>query len=256
MPSWNIHTAHVESLLGAHRAEDLGIADTNAFLFGSYVPDIYVGFMVSDVSLHIDYCITHIAKISMIPLADADCFWDHYVARRTPSSPAGLSLVLGAWAHLVADRFYNSRFRAYAVSHEMPEGDEMRLGKQGDFDLFGRSLGITSLVCPTDELIEAAWKFRPYSIFADDVKRAADVANGIVRESQASAPSPNGYQLLTAEWLTSVFKACDERLLIWLEAWQRLKAQGSPCLAADVRAEAGLSPATLDDPDWMKSLMQ
>ena len=256
MPSWNIHTAHVESLLRGRRADDLGIADTNAFLFGNYVPDIYLGFMVPDASLRIDYCITHIAKFNLIPLANPDYFWDHYVARRAPSSPSGMSLVLGAWAHLVADRFYNGQFRTYALSHKVPKGDEMRLGKQGDFDLFGRSLGITSIVYPTDELIEAAWKFRPYSIFADDVKRSADVANNIVRESQAPAPNSDSFSLLTAEWLTDVFEACDKRLLVWLEAWQRLKVQGRPRLASDVRAEAGFPPAMPDDPNWMKPLAQ
>ena len=42
MPSWNIHIAHAEGLL-----EDGGpfagvVRDRNAFLFGNFVPDIYV----------------------------------------------------------------------------------------------------------------------------------------------------------------------------------------------------------------------
>ena len=253
MPSWNIHIAHVERLFEGRSPEELGIADANAFLFGNYAPDIYVGFMVPEASLHVDYCLTHCAAINLIPVPDADRFWDLYVARRRPSSPAGSSLALGSWAHLVADRFYNGRFRTYSLEHDMPEGDQMRIAKQADFDLFGRSKGIASLVEPTPELLDAAWRFRPYRILPEDVKRAADAANAIVEEcgSSVSNAESESYRLLSVEWITSVFDACDERLAIWLKTWQRLEAQGRTCLAADVRAEAGLPPATPDDPNWM-----
>ena len=84
MPSWNIHTAHVERLLSQRTPDELGIEDVNAFLFGNYVPDIHLGFMVPDTTYRIDYCVTHIARPSMIPLPDADRFWDDCVARRRP----------------------------------------------------------------------------------------------------------------------------------------------------------------------------
>ena len=44
MPSWNIHTAHVERLLREEGAARLGVRDVNAFLFGNFLPDIYVGY--------------------------------------------------------------------------------------------------------------------------------------------------------------------------------------------------------------------
>ena len=52
MPSWNIHIAHAEGLL-----EDGGpfagvVRDRNAFLFGNFVPDIYVGYMVPSGRAH------------------------------------------------------------------------------------------------------------------------------------------------------------------------------------------------------------
>ena len=59
MPSWNIHIAHAEGLL-----EDGGpfagvVRDRNAFLFGNFVPDIYVGYMVPSVAEPIPYRVTH-----------------------------------------------------------------------------------------------------------------------------------------------------------------------------------------------------
>ena len=251
MPSWNIHTAHVERLLADHRAEDLGIDDRNSFLFGNYAPDIYLGFMVPGASLHIDYCITHFAAIDIIPVPDADMFWDYYIARRQPKTPAGLSLALGAWAHLVADRFYNGCFRTFAVEHDIPGGEEMRVGKQGDFDFYGNSLAIESCASVTPELLDAAWSFHQYRILPDDVKRAVEVANAIVRKNGVSSARQKGYALLSAEWMTSVFESCNERLSVWLAAWQALEAKGKRCWATDVRAEAGLPPAESDDPDWL-----
>ena len=64
MPSWNIHTAHVERLLADCEPDDLGIEDVNAFLFGNYVPDIYLGFMVADITFHVDYCRTWPSRTS------------------------------------------------------------------------------------------------------------------------------------------------------------------------------------------------
>lgn len=236
MPSWNIHTAHVERLLAEHRAQDLGIEDVNAFLFGNYVPDIYLGFMVQDTTFRIDYCLTHLATPSVTPIPNADKFWDTCIARRRPKDASAVSLTLGAWAHLVADRIYNGSFRDFCETRDTPQGDELRLLKQGDFHLFGHSLNISSLVEVTPELLDAANRFRPYSILADDVRRATDVANAIVRGAEVKS-YPETYRLLTEEWMNSVFDACDELLGKWLVAWQELERDGKSATAADVRAE-------------------
>ena len=245
MPSWNIHTAHVERLAADRELADLGICDTNAYLFGNYVPDIYVGFMVADTTYRLSYCLTHVALPAVIPVPDADRFWDTYVCNRTFETPAVQSLMLGAWAHLVADRFYNGNFRTFYKTHDMPAGEELRKRKQGDFALFGCSLGITSHVEATSELVEAAKGFRCYSILEDDVVRSVESASAIVRRS-AKLPAGRSYQLLSEEWMADVFEACNERTIKWLEAWRALEARGARCAAADVRTEAGLSPATPD----------
>ena len=183
MPSWNIHTAHVERLVSDCPAHDLGIEDVNAFLFGNYVPDIYVGFMVPDASMHIDYCMTHWANVGLIPIPDADKFWDMYIYKRRSKTPSGVSLALGAWAHLVADRFYNGTFLTFLETHDAPMGEELRIRKQGDFDVFGHTLGISSCVQVNSELLEAAKKFRGYSILPQDVEKSVEVAASIVRAS-------------------------------------------------------------------------
>ena len=249
MPSWNIHTALVERLFAENDPAALGIEDANAFQFGNYLPDVYVGFMVPGASLHIDYCITHVAKVSMIPVCNADLFWNQYIAFRAPKTPAGTSLVLGNWAHLVADRFYNGRFRSFWSTLDVPLGDKLRIAKQADFDLFGRGLGISRLVEATPELIEAGQKFVPYSIDPNDLKRAAEVANNITREGGALPPFEGGLQLLSYGWLMDAFDACYERYVAWLSAWKRLQDAGLPCLAAHVRVEAGLQPAIPDNPN-------
>ena len=239
MPSWNIHTAHVERLLTRHDAQDLGIADVNAFLFGNYVPDIYLGFMVPDTTFRIDYCLTHLAEPGLTPLPEADRFWNSCIARRLPTVDARVSLTLGVWAHLVADRIYNGNFKAFCATHDTPRGDELRVMKQGDFNLFGHTLGISSLVEVTPDLLDAANSFRQYSVLPADAKRAVEVANAIVC-GELAQPNHDAYQLLTDEWLTDTFDECDGILGGWLLAWQELARAGKPVKAADVRAKAGL----------------
>ena len=217
MPSWNIHTVHVERLLADNGAAAC-IADGNAFLFGNYVPDIYLGFMVSDTTYRIDYCLTHLADVHAIPIPDADWFWDQNVYRRFPSSAVGKSLVLGAWAHLFTDRIYNMRFRALVEERGLEVNDDLRIYKQSDFDLFGRSLDYSSLVRVTDELLEAAQRFRPYSILPVDVEKAVDVANAIVSRS-APVRGAQDYQLLDTAWMSETFDECARGLASWLRIW-------------------------------------
>ena len=247
MPSWNIHIAHAEAIMSDPRSAGFGIEDANAFLFGNYVPDIYVGFMVPDASFHIDYCVTHDAMVNAIPVPNADRFWDRNVARRRPASPAGASLAIGAWAHLVADRYYNGRFRAFCAEHEVPRGEALRKVKQGDFDLFGRSLSISATVDETPELVEAAGSFISYHIAPEDTHRTIEVANAIVRAGAANASGDEDFQLLSPAWLTGVFDECNERIATWLLAWRELEDAGCSCLSADIRAHAQLPLAAPDD---------
>lgn len=197
MPSWNIHTAHVERLLREEGADALGIADVNAFLLGSFAPDIYVGYMVHDTTLRIDYKLTHLALREHIPLPRADEFWEFYVARQARVS----DLTLGAWAHLVADHVYNKHTRAYLERIGMEPGEEARVGKQSDFALFGKTLDI-SLVPHVDEaLLAQCADFPQYSIAEKDVRAAADVARSIVEKNRAEhVTGEPEYQLLTAEF--------------------------------------------------------
>ena len=80
MPSWNIHIAQTEALFEEPAAVAHIVRDRNAFLFGSLVPDIYVGYMVPAVTHPIAYRITHFATPAHIPKPREHEFWDTYVA--------------------------------------------------------------------------------------------------------------------------------------------------------------------------------
>ena len=165
MPSWNIHTAHVERLLREEGAAALGVVDVNAFLFGNFVPDVYVGYMVPDPSFRIDYKLTHLALREHIPLPRYDDFWRFYVARQDTVT----DLVRGAWAHLVADHVYNAHTRAYLASIGVKPGERARVGKQADFALFGRTLDISMVPHVDDALVCQCADFPMYSVAEKDV---------------------------------------------------------------------------------------
>lgn len=197
MPSWNIHTAHVERLLREEGADALGITDVNAFLLGNFAPDIYVGYMVPDTTFRIDYKLTHLALREHIPLPRADEFWEFYVARQGQVS----DLTLGVWAHLVADHVYNKHTRAYLKRIGMEPGEEARVGKQSDFALFGRTLDISLVPYVDEALLAQCADFPQYSIAEKDVRAAVDVARAIVEKNRAEhVTGEPEYQLLTAEF--------------------------------------------------------
>ena len=126
----------------------------------------------------------------------------------------------------------------------------LRIGKQGDFDLFGRSLNMKSHVDVTPDLLEAAQSFMAYTVLPDDVRRSVDVAGAIVDESGIEPPNSEDYQILTAEWMQDAFDACVERQAVWLKAWQQLRAEGVRYMSSDIRSAAGLPPAMPDDASW------
>lgn len=203
MPSWNIHTAHVERLLREASPDELGIRDVNAFLFGNFVPDVLVGYMVSDPTQRIDYKLTHLALREHIPLPRADEFWDFYI-RRGPGAPEPTDLTLGAWCHLVADHVYNAHTRAFLAEHGIEPGEPARIGKQGDFALFGRTLPIGMKPEVTPELLAQCAAFPQYSLAEPDVCAAVEVASRIVDENQANQiVDEPAYRMLDAAFFAS-----------------------------------------------------
>ena len=84
MPSWNVHTAHVQRLFREGSPSSFGIRDANAFLFGNFVPDINVGYMVEHPSGILPYRKTHFAQAAHIPIPGEREFWDTYVEPALP----------------------------------------------------------------------------------------------------------------------------------------------------------------------------
>lgn len=217
MPSWNIHTAHVERLFSEYDPKELGIQDTNCFLFGNFVPDIYVGYMVANTTRTIPYGATHLTDPTFMPLPDADLFWDSYIAPR-PGLPKATDLTLGAWAHLVADRCYNGAVRKVIADRDLPHGDELRVRKQADFDAFGRMLDIASVPHETVELAHQAQAFPQYPLVQSDVSKALAVAKVIVdknrEEHLANEPTWNLLdEAFFAETFEEAHKTIASRLL-------------------------------------------
>ncbi len=201
MPSWNIHTAHVERLFADAGASSLGIRDTNAFLFGNLAPDIYVGYMVPDVSRKIDYKDTHYADPGFIPAPDAARFYREFIEGREADD-----LVLGAWCHLLADHYYNLRTIEYIDAIGVKAGEQTRIRKQGDFDVFGRTLKISIVPTLTPELIRLGAQFPQYAIDEPDVRASVVVAEGIVsRNRKEHVKGTPTYSLLTPEFFESTF---------------------------------------------------
>ena len=266
MPSWNIHAAHVERLLRESQPSELGIRDVNAFLFGNFAPDVYVGYLVGDVSHTLRYCDTHVTAPHAIPLPGASEFWDDYIACGILEGGVD-DLTLGVWAHLVADHTYNALVRAFNAAHDIPAGTTTRIRKQKDFARFGRLLAPDLRVEATPALLAACERFGPYEIRADDARRAVVAAGRLLDPSAADTVSGNaeeldvgpaacaadGYLLLTRAFLEAAFNAADAQIRAGLTRYvAEMEAAGfDPMAPAPVRPpkrkhlEEGPPPAIL-----------
>ena len=217
MPSWNIHIAEAEKLLARDGSVAALVRDRNAFLFGSVVPDVPVGYMVPDIADPIPYRITHFAESERERVNRV-----HYPHRYDgvpdlPAvSPAEFStqpddveqslfdLTLGTWVHLLADNIWNTRVNEYLAARGGKPSEEFRIKKQGDFDWFGKTLHLESIVRATPRLTAAATAFAQYSISSDDVLKTVGVIHEVVRENSGRAEHPP-YRLLTEAFFSETF---------------------------------------------------
>ncbi len=204
MPSWNIHTAHVERLLAEEEPSALGIRDANAFLFGNLVPDIYVGWMVPQASRKINYLRTHFADVGDIPTPRYGEFFERYVAPSAGMDGRVSDVVLGAWCHLVADHVYNHRFSQLIKRIGVEVSPRTRERKQADFDIFGRTLSISQVPEPTDALVAQAASFPQYPIAEADVRATCDVMAQIVRNNAVHHVSDPVYDLVSEDFFSRV----------------------------------------------------
>lgn len=220
MPSWNIHIAHVERLLHEEEPSSLGIDDVNCFLFGNYVPDIYLGYMVPDPTTKLVYADTHFADPKKIPKPRFDEYWDLFLA-----DGQGSDVTLGAWAHLVCDSTYNGAVREYNAAHGIPNGDRTRIRKQADFELFGKTLPITLHAEVTPELLEECEAFPQYPVLEPDVRKAVRVANAIVDGNGARPLEVDPvYDMLTQDFFLETFERVNDRLLSGLRSYGKRRA--------------------------------
>ena len=249
MPSWNIHIAQTEKLLGRDGAVKDVVHDPDIFLFGNVVPDIFVGYML-EVDHIIRYTETHCAKSEPIPKPREWEFWDRFVvpaayaaglhavssaieweegAFASSSAPDSampatgsdsaardiLDITLGAWAHLLADNIWNTRVHEYLTAHGGVPNDSFRIKKQSDFDSWGKTFRISSIPRETPELVYAAEHFPQYTIAPNYTHDTIVVIHEIVRENGGN-PVHAPYQLLTDEFFDNAFNEVldtTERLL-------------------------------------------
>ena len=208
MPSWNIHTAHVERILNDENPEAFGVSDANAFLFGNLAPDIYVGYMVPDITRKIEYRDTHYADPGFIPAPDAALFYRRFVRGGHADD-----VTLGAWTHLLCDHYYNLRTIEFIDRIGVKPGEQTRIRKQGDFDQFGRTLSISRVPEVTVSLVEQCASFPQYPIDEPDVRGAVAAAARIVERNRCDhVDGAPAYSLLTPEFFADTFSEVDEVL--------------------------------------------
>lgn len=217
MPSWNVHIAHTERILAEKDLCAPAIRNTDAFLLGNLVPDIYVGYMVPDVSHKIPYKDTHYADPTFIPAPDASRFYRSYVQGRDATD-----LELGVWCHLLCDHYYNWRTTEYINHIGVAPGEQTRIRKQADFALYGRTLDISLVPRLTPEVLRQALAFEQYDLLEDDLRKtvvsAAEIVHTNQQQHMAHAPT---YDLLTNEFFRSTAQEVNEVLRTALDLYGR-----------------------------------
>ncbi len=113
-------------------------------------------------------------------------------------------MLLGTWVHLLADNIWNTRVNELLESIGGKPSEGFRIKKQGDFDWFGKTLSISSIVRVTDRLVKTAARFPQYPISRDEVLYTAGVVHEVVRDNPGNPEHP-AYRLLSDDFFTNTF---------------------------------------------------
>lgn len=219
MPSWNIHAALTKGILESNDPVCLGVYDTNAFKFGNLIPDIYVGYMVKDISHTLRYIQTHLTQPEHIPIPGAHVFWETFIGPKIASGGVS-SIILGAWAHLQTDAVFNRAVRTFNTAHDIVPGNETRVKKQADFHLYGNTLDIDIVIDPAPDLLAEAAQFPHYAIEASDVRAAIAALEQTKRKSK-NEPMTSGYLLLSKEFLDKTLRSATTEVISHLKEYAR-----------------------------------
>lgn len=144
----------------------------------------------------------------------AACQRDTFAVARCALSPDELrrslfDMVLGTWVHLLADCTWNQAVSDLLdVRGEQP-GRDFRIKKQGDFELFGKSLELDLMPRLTPQLIEVAAAFPQYEIDAASVSATCAIAHETVRTNHPVIGAT--YRLLDEDFFNRVFTEVNAR---------------------------------------------
>lgn len=196
----------------------MGIRDVDAFLLGNLLPDVYVGYMVKDLTKTIEYADTHFADPNFVPEPKYGLFFERYA---TPDKDGRVSdLILGSWAHLVADHDYNKRVNEFLVTHDIKPCTETRIKKQADFDLFGRTLSISRAPRITKEVLRQCATYEPYELVASDMHKAQEAMEAIVADNAKRHVADASYQMLGPDFFASTYDEVTEHIKAGLTAYK------------------------------------
>lgn len=239
MPSWNIHIAHADRLL-EKGAGCLGvdIQYPDAFLLGNVAPDVHIGFMVPEYSHKVRYGRTHQSYPGTLPIPSYRRYQRNFMGGLNPAeyllqtdfiqpnktycTEAQRALVdqrqlrefiVGIWCHLVCDHVYNTHTRAFLRAHHIPTGEDARIRKQADFDVYGHSLKMSCLPEESDALYAVAAAYPQYGFTHSDVYKTLQVIQRIAEENRQNSVSAPQYQMLDIAFFSSAYKEAEETLL-------------------------------------------
>ena len=165
MPNWK---THIEIGLRLNEELKYDKKNLNLFLFGSILPDINNGYLITDISNKIEHDITHMGKFINSSYTD---FYNKYKNEIENKNP----LFLGYLAHLYTDNTWNKNFytRVQNENIKVENRDELRIMKQSDFKVYNNNFikNIIEIDNP-DYLLNEINKIEEVVIEKDDILKS------------------------------------------------------------------------------------
>ena len=165
MPNWK---THIEIGIRINEFLKYNKRDLNLFLFGSILPDINNGYLITDVSNKIEHDITHMGKFINSSYSDFYNKYKNEIENRNP-------IFLGYLFHLYTDNTWNKNFytRVKNENIKVENFDELRIIKQSDFKVYNNNfIKNTIEIDNIDYLLREIKNIEEVSIEKEDILKS------------------------------------------------------------------------------------
>ena len=228
MPAWPMHLLIAKTI---NKKIKLKGNNSNQFIIGNLLPDIYSGHIIDDTSKVLDYELSHYGKV--IKINGHDYMLPDYEEYIERNELKGNYVALGYLSHILADYFFNQysfelkyikddkdqvvaiRNKAYEIIKS--NSDMARVTKQNDFKLYSNYILLNNKfkdININNEVEKKAKEIKQINVEYDDLLKMEKYVKNMLKDKNLEKLNEDVLEMFSKKELDNMLKMCEDFILL------------------------------------------